>query len=122
MPSIRISYQPLTAGTHEVGVAGDFNAWEIIDLQDTGGIHVITLELETGKYRYKLIVDGLWMTDPANPITEPDPFGGSNSVLVVDQEQSLTLTWEEAYADLGLLDERKERYLELERYARDGIS
>ena len=119
MPSIRISYQPLTAGTHEVGIAGDFNAWELVDLQDTGGIHTINLELETGKYRYKLIVDGIWMPDPANPYTEPDPFGGQNSVLVVEQEDSLSFTWEEAYADLTRLDERKQRYLDIIRTADD---
>ena len=40
-----------------------------------------TLELAPGVYRYKLIVDGEWMADPANPLREPG--GHRNSVLVV---------------------------------------
>jgi glycosidase len=119
MPRIQISYQPLTAGSHVVGIAGDFNAWEIVDLNESGGIHTITLELDSGKYRYKLIVDGVWMADPANPLCEPDPFGGLNSILIAEQEDRPDFTWQQVFADPSLLDERKERYLDVVRRSQD---
>ena len=31
--------------------------------------------------QYKFVVDGVWMTDPANPNTIPDGYGGQNSLL-----------------------------------------
>jgi glycosidase len=33
---------------------------------------------------YKLVVDGTWISDPANPRTSPDGYGGQNSVIRVD--------------------------------------
>jgi glycosidase len=115
MAAVRFSYQPLTAGAHEVGIAGDFTDWEILDLVGVGGVYVLSLPVETGRHLYKLIVDGNWMPDPANPALEPDPFGGLNSVLVIASEETPHHTWEEVFADLGLLQERVERYLWINR-------
>ena len=39
--------------------------------------------LAPGKYTYKFIIDGNWIVDPANPNTEDDERGLTNSVLVV---------------------------------------
>ncbi len=115
MPDIRFSYQPLTAGSHEVGIAGDFTGWEILELADIGGVYVLTLHVETGKHLYKLIVDGIWMPDPSNPETEADPFGGENSLLIVEQEVTPALAWDEVKVDLGLLHDRGGHYLSLNR-------
>jgi len=119
MPDLRFTYQALTAGNHEAGIAGDFSSWEILEMKDLGGVHVITLPIETGTHRYKLIVDGVWMPDPANPLRETDPFGGENSVLIVKAPQAISLTWEEIYQDPTLLAERMERYIDIVRIARD---
>jgi len=112
---IRFTYQALTAGIHETGIAGDFTSWEILEMKDLGGVHVITLPVETGKYRYKLIVDGVWMPDPSNPVREPDPFGGENSILIVKAPEAINLTWEEVYNDPALLGERIEHYIDIVR-------
>lgn len=120
MPDIRFSFQALTAGSHEVGIAGDFTDWEILDLDSIGGMYLLTLPVESGKHRYKLIVDGIWMPDPANPMREPDPFGGMNSILVVSAEEVPEPSWDEVYGNLSLLQERLERYLWLNRYQEDG--
>ncbi|MCB5229009.1 MAG: DUF3459 domain-containing protein [Candidatus Cloacimonetes bacterium] len=113
MPNIRFTYQAPTAGKHEVGIAGDFSSWDILDLQDLGGLYAIILPLEAGRYRYKLIVDGVWMADPANPLREPDPFGGENSVLMVETAQAQPLSWLQVYHDLDLLAQRLERYFDI---------
>ncbi len=97
MPLQRFSYAPLTAGKHTVGITGDFSGWEIIDLEESAGIYNLFLELAPGLYRYKLIVDGVWMADPANPLSEPDPYGGFNSVLEIS-ESLPELGWDEIVA------------------------
>jgi glycosidase len=93
--NIRLSYQPLTAGKYEVGIAGDFTRWKILSLQNFGGLYLIDFDLKPGRYRYKFIVDGIWKTDPANPKQEPDPYGGMNSILELRKERSID-SWEEA--------------------------
>lgn len=119
MPDIRFSYQALTASTHEVGLAGDFTGWEILEMKDLGGVHVINLPVETGTHRYKFIVDGVWTLDPANPRRESDPFGSENSILIVKAAQELSLSWEEVYEDPSLLQERVLRYLDVIRIDKD---
>lgn len=70
-----------------VFLAGDFNNWNAQDLalvqQDSGSWSLI-LALNPGSYEYKFIVDGNWVEDPDNPEKKSDPFGGSNSLVTVD--------------------------------------
>ena len=69
-----------------VQVAGDFNNWqpEKTPMQKTGdGAWQVKLPLAKGVYRYRLVVDGHWQQDPYNKMTEPNPYGGLNSVLKV---------------------------------------
>lgn len=51
---------------------------------DADGVWRVEIELGTGKHVYKFVVDGAWMADPANPETEDDGYGGTNSVLFVE--------------------------------------
>jgi hypothetical protein len=43
----------------------------------------VSVRLPSGRYLYKLIVDGKWMADPDNPMQVDDGYGGKNSVVVV---------------------------------------
>jgi len=48
------------------------------------GAWTVTLHLRAGRYPYKFLVNrNQKMSDPANAVTEPDGFGGSNSILEV---------------------------------------
>ena len=102
---IRFTYQALTAGQYEVGIAGDFTQWKILSLGDFGGLYLIDFDLKPGRYRYKYIVDGVWKTDPANELTERDPFGGENSIIQV-KEDLAPKSWEEALERAGSQDAR----------------
>ncbi|MBW6514881.1 MAG: DUF3459 domain-containing protein [Candidatus Syntrophosphaera sp.] len=117
MADIRFRYQPPTAGTHEVGIAGDFTSWEILDLIDVGGIYLISLHVEKGRYRYKFIVDGNWIADPNNPNLEADPFGGMNSILVVDGQKKPRFAWKDIWQDQAPLRERLGHYISVNRMA-----
>jgi 1,4-alpha-glucan branching enzyme len=70
-----------------VQIAGDFNNWqpEQTSLSKAGGNGAwqIKLPMSKGKYRYRLVVDGIWQQDPYNEQTELNPFGEMNSVLEV---------------------------------------
>jgi glycosidase len=90
----RFSYSPLTAGSHLVGLAGDFSDWQILPMEDIGGLFVLNLDIPAGSYAYKLIVDGNWMADEACPLSAPDPFGGMHSVLVVEASRQ-AFSWED---------------------------
>jgi 1,4-alpha-glucan branching enzyme len=66
----------------EVLLAGSFTDWQHTALKmtrtDSGWIAIV--KLKPGKYWYKFIVDGGWMTDPDNRLHENDPSGNTNSV------------------------------------------
>lgn len=68
-----------------VALVGTFTNWNPAQAFFTreGDVWVCRVELPPGKYAYKFIVDGNWITDPANPATEKDDKGNANSVMVV---------------------------------------
>jgi chromosome partitioning protein len=70
----------------EVQLAGDFNDWmpELTEMEPAGDIWLKTLRLAPGRYRYRYVVDGEWRCDPCNAAMQPSPFGGYDSVLVVE--------------------------------------
>jgi len=72
-----------------VQVAGDFNHWNAdgaaADMQPTDrpGVWCKEVPLAPGRYAYRLIIDGRWCADPANPYVESNPYGELNSVFEV---------------------------------------
>ena len=73
---------------HIVRLAGEFNNWSptaTLMHKRPNGTWAATVQLAVGRYQYKFIVDGKWITDPENPTQVPDTYGGSNSVLVIGQ-------------------------------------
>lgn len=66
-------------------VAGSFTEWSAVPMFEApGGAWSRSFHLAPGRYAYKLIVNGDWVTDPSNPETTVDPEGNVNSVLVVE--------------------------------------
>jgi len=88
----QVGHQVLFAGKFEqaskVAIAGDFNGWshESLRMEPAGraGEFMAKLELNPGRYRYRLVVDGKWMTDPNNQYVESNQFGELNNVVEVD--------------------------------------
>ena len=69
-----------------VQLAGDFNGWVLDgnDMSPVGRVWKKVVRLPPGRYQYRYVVDGVWQSDPLNPTVEPTPWGGYNSILVVD--------------------------------------
>ena len=68
-----------------VMLAGTFNNWNpnALSMQHSETGWWAEVPLIGGKHHYKFIVDGNWMTDPANRLIETDLEGNHNSVLFV---------------------------------------
>lgn len=74
------------AGASSVAVIGSFNGWspENQRMQKHDGSWEITLSLTPGRYAYRFLINARkQVLDPSTPLTEPDGFGGRNSVLIV---------------------------------------
>lgn len=70
-----------------VQLAGDFNNWTLDgnEMEAIGGVWKKVVKLPPGRYRYRYVVDGRWQNDPLNAAVEPSPYGGDDSVLVMDE-------------------------------------
>ena len=68
----------------DVQILGSFNAWVPEPLKRSAdGRWTRDLLLPPGRYAYKLQVDGQLTHNPAAERTEPDGFGGFNSLLII---------------------------------------
>jgi len=83
----RVLFSFFAPDARDVMVAGNFNNWVPSEqyklVRVPGGKWRLSLPLNSGKYRYKFIVDGQWREDPLNPLQETDEFGRKNSILDV---------------------------------------
>jgi len=76
-------YLPGYLNVKQVFVAGSFNNWQPANLpmmvKEDGW--VADVNLKPGKYWYKFIIDGKWISDPSNRLRENDGKGNTNSVF-----------------------------------------
>ena len=81
---VRIEFHDEKA--QSVSIAGTFNDWQptatsMIAMGD--GRWVKELALPPGRYEYRLVVDGEWISDPSASEQVSNSYGGQNSVLIV---------------------------------------
>jgi hypothetical protein len=84
---IKFTYDSADAGS--VHLAGSFNGWDSQKnplIKGDNNIWTIVMALKPGKHEYKFVVDGSWFADPGNPDSEPDSFGGANSIVQIDDK------------------------------------
>lgn len=83
--AVRLEFHDDRAKT--VYVAGTFNDWhpKTTPMSTTSpGQWSKELALSPGIYEYQYVVDGRWINDPQAVKSTPNPFGGRNSLLVVE--------------------------------------
>jgi hypothetical protein len=81
-------YAPQGKSLSSVHVSGSFNSWAepgtALAYDAAKDLWQVAIELDAGSYEYKFVLDGsTWISDPNNPETANDNFGGVNSVLSV---------------------------------------
>ncbi|NOX59613.1 MAG: AAA family ATPase [Planctomycetes bacterium] len=72
----------------EVQIAGDFNDWmpHTTPMKRVGQDFEALLQLDPGRYRYRVVVDGRWSHDKANPEIETNQYGEWNSIVNVNAQ------------------------------------
>ena len=64
-------------------LVGDFTKWQqqaIPMKKGKDGIWTASLELPSGRYHYRFIVDNEWKDDPECSLRVANPFGGENMI------------------------------------------
>ncbi len=66
-------------------LAGTFNGWDPkrTPLRKEGNGWKTTLWLPPGRYEYRFVADGEWLSDPNAKESVANSYGSTNSVLVV---------------------------------------
>ena len=81
---LRFEYRAPNPGAR-VSLAADFLRWDserFVFTEIEPGRHVLEIPRPwVQTLEYKLVVDGKWIRDPANPKSVSDGFGGSNSLI-----------------------------------------
>jgi len=96
------AFEYYNPGARQVFIAGDFNSWSpnAAEMVSTGeGNWSKKIVLKPGKYGYKYIVDGNWQPDPENPNTQPDGYGGVNSVVEISKSGEIVRSEKAKIAD-----------------------
>jgi len=68
-------------------IAGDFNRWvaePLILVDETFGLWQKIIPISSGTYHYKFLVNDAWQPDPFNNVSEPNPYGGLDSVITIN--------------------------------------
>jgi len=70
----------------EVYLVGDFNSWKVgaeSRMERENDTWRKSVNLTSGKYHYRFVIDGVWTEDVNNPAKETNPFGTMDSLLEV---------------------------------------
>ena len=82
----KVTFELMAPEAKNVLLAGDFNSWDTSSItlkKSKKGLWKTSTTLTPGRYEYKFVVDGEWWTDPGNPDTVQNTYGGVNSVKSV---------------------------------------
>lgn len=75
------------ASAQRVALVGSFNDWNGMRhffQRSPSGSWDVSLRLTPGRYPYRFLINNQeWVNDPKAQISEPNPFGGTNSVLEI---------------------------------------
>lgn len=89
-----LSYKP-EKPVRFVGARFEHESWKVLHAYAVNerGVFVLDYPVPEGvrEIRYRIVVDGLWMPDPANPVTEADGAGASFSVYRLESEPVRTV-------------------------------
>ena len=80
---VQVEFKLTAHEAKSVAVAGNFNGWSTkkTPLRKEGDCWTTTVKLARGRYEYRFVVDGNWVSDPSGKESAANPFGSSNSVL-----------------------------------------
>jgi chromosome partitioning protein len=71
----------------DVYLVGEFNKWQLNEsarMMQNNGTWSSKINLNSGKYRYRFVIDGNWIEDSNNPFKEVNPYGSVDSLIEID--------------------------------------
>lgn len=82
---VQVHFKVSAGEAKVVAVAGTFNGWDPkgTPLNKAGDAWDATIALPRGRYEYRFVVDGKWLSDPNARESVRNPFGSQNSVLTI---------------------------------------
>lgn len=84
-------WRPRSDG-EEVTLVGDFNEWvpdrRVVSIPDAQRT-IKFVQVPPGRYRYRWVIDGIWVEDSSNPNLVPSTMEGFDSVLEVEERPQL---------------------------------
>jgi 1,4-alpha-glucan branching enzyme len=82
---ISVEFKLVAREAKSVALAGSFNGWNAkkTPMSKNGDVWQARVELSRGRYEYRFVVDGKWVSDPSAKESAANPFGGDNSVLIL---------------------------------------
>jgi hypothetical protein len=87
---VLFSYKPVDEVTRYVGARFENEDYAVLHpfTRNKSGIFVLdwVLPEKLASIRYRIVVDGLWMSDPSNPEKELDGLGNEISIFSIDKE------------------------------------
>ena len=81
-----IEFQLRMSQARTVAVVGTFNDWDAKRTpmqKDSSGSWKTSMALAPGRYEYRFVADGQWLSDPNAKESVGNDFGSTNSVLIV---------------------------------------
>jgi 1,4-alpha-glucan branching enzyme len=84
---VSVAFELMAPNAKQVVVTGDFTSWSATGIamkKQPTGLWKTSVDLKTGKYEYKFVVDGQWWNDPNNPNTVANSMGSLNSLKIVN--------------------------------------
>jgi 1,4-alpha-glucan branching enzyme len=82
---VGVEFKLIASEAKSVAIAGNFNGWNAkkTPMKKNGDVWQAKLELPRGRYEYRFVVDGNWVSDPNARESAPNPFGSLNSVVSI---------------------------------------
>lgn len=84
--ALPVRFELKAPDAHQVFLAGEMTDWDRAKLpmtQGPDGVWRTTVDLASGQWLYKFVVDGLWITDPVGTQNDADGMGGRHSFVFV---------------------------------------
>jgi len=85
-----VTFEVRAPEAKEVYLAGDFNEWKLDEnskMQMDNGTWKKNMNLASGIYHYRFVIDGTWTEDSNNPLKEKNPFGQMDSLIEVNAKK-----------------------------------
>jgi 1,4-alpha-glucan branching enzyme len=83
----QIAFKITAPEAREIYLVGDFNQWKLNDdarlSKLENGSWEKRLDLKSGRYKYKFVIDGQWVTDSQNGEKEVNSFGTFDSIIKI---------------------------------------